>query len=170
MNDEYPEREPNRETDPDPSGSNSPTPPGQQPPPPPQPDQTSDEHDVESVLAGAGDFTSGEGLVAFAGMILLAVWLIFDVLLDSYSLGTLTILLAATVVILPRLDPEVVDRAAHGPTVMKLGGYAIAIIGVITLIGDIENTILDEVGAILGGLISYGAFVMAFLGARQIET
>lgn len=166
MSDEYP----GPHDDPDHTEPPAREQPHPEPPPPPGHDQPPEEHDVESVLAGAGDFTSGEGLVAFSGMILLIVWVVFDVFFDSYAFNYLTILLATTVVILPRLDPDKVEKASHGPTAMKVGGYALAILGVITFVGDIEQTNLDSIGGVLAGLLSYGAYVMAFLGARQIET
>ncbi len=40
------------------------------------------------------DFTSGEGLVALAGIIILAVWIIFEVIAKDYSVTTLAIVLA----------------------------------------------------------------------------
>lgn len=160
MTDEFPGKDP---SDPEP-------PPGSPREQPPVPGQPEDQHDPEKVLAGAGDFTSGEGLIAYAGIVLLIVWVVFDVFLDVYPISPLHVLLATTVVLVPRLDPDLVTKVSSSvAAVMKVTGYALALLGVITIIGDIEATSLDEIGAIVGALISYGAYAMAFMGARQVD-
>jgi hypothetical protein len=137
-----------------------------------QPEETRpvEAHDEASVLAGAGDFTSGEGLVAFAGIVLLLLWLIFDVLLDDYGLGDITVLIAFVVVIIPRLNPDSVARVMPVAVVMKTLGYVLAILGAITFIGHMEDGFFEGFSSIIAALISYAGFVMAFIGARQIKT
>jgi hypothetical protein len=122
-----------------------------------------------AVVEGAGDFTSGEGLVAFAGMILLAIWVIFDVFLDDYGVGVLTLLLAALVVIAPRMNRTTVERILPLPVIIKLAGYTLAFIGVITVIAAVEEGFFEGALAIVAALVEYAAFAMAFIGARQIE-
>ena len=119
--------------------------------------------------AMAADFTSGEGLVALGGMVLLAVWLLFDVILDDYGLGILTVLLAAVVVIVPRLNPESVARVHQVPVIMKVVGYALGFIGVFDVIGAIEEGFFEDALTVIAALISYAAFAVAFIGARQIK-
>jgi hypothetical protein len=48
----------------------------------------------------------------------------------------------------------------------------IAIIGALTIIEDIRFSggVFDEFFGVVGALVAYAAFVMAFLGARQIKT
>lgn len=128
------------------------------------------EHDMKTVTAGAGDFTSGEGLVAFAGIVLLLDWLIFDVFLDDYGLGIVELLLAVIVVVVPRLNPKSVEAVHPVPTVMKLAGYAIAIVGAFWVIEAIEEGFYDGASTIIAALVAYAAYAMAFLGARQIKT
>lgn len=139
------------------------------PDPTPPPGMSPEEHDDRGVLEGAGDFTSGEGLVALAGMVLLAIWLIFDVFLDQYGIGLVTFLIAVLVVIAPRLRGDAVSRLHPLPTVMKVAGYTLAIIGVYDVIGAVEEGFYDDAGTIIGALASYAAFAMAFFGARQIK-
>ncbi|MFZ0012751.1 MAG: hypothetical protein WAL25_01430 [Acidimicrobiia bacterium] len=153
MSDEFPDRDPR----------------DQPSTPPPPPGMPADEHDKDVVLAGAGDFTSGEGLIAFSGIVLLAIWVIFDVFLDEYGLGPVHILLAFTVVVVPRIDRSAVERVLPVPMIMKLAGYTIAILGVISIVGDIEDGVLDGFGTVIAALGSYGAYAMAFLGARQVQ-
>lgn len=117
----------------------------------------------------SGDFTSGEGLVALAGMILLAVWVLFDVFLDEYGLGVLALLLAVTVVIVPRLDPDSVRKVAQVPVIMKVAGYALGVIGALSVIAALESGFYDDALPIIGALITYAAYAMAFMGARSVE-
>jgi hypothetical protein len=127
------------------------------------------ERDDDTVLQGAGDFTSGEGLVAFAGMIILAIWVIFDVFLDEYGVGSLTLLLAALVVFVPRMQRETVEKVLPVPLIIKLAGYALAFIGVIAVIEAIEEGFFEDALTIIGALAEYAAFAMAYIGARQIK-
>jgi len=126
--------------------------------------------DSESTVAqGAGDFTSGEGLVALAGIVLVAIWVIFDVFLDDYGVGSLTLLLAALVIIAPRMNRATVEKALPLPVVIKLAGYTLAFIGVIAVIEAIEEGFFEGAATIIAALAEYAAFAMAFIGARQIK-
>lgn len=120
--------------------------------------------------AAGSDFSSGEGMVALAGMIMLGVWLIFDVFLDEFGLSDLEFLLAVIVVMVPRLDPDKVERFNAVAVIMKATGYAIAIVGAFYVIGAIESGFYDDALTIIGALITYAAYAVAFLGARSIET
>jgi hypothetical protein len=131
-----------------------------------------EEHDTDSVLDGAGDFTSGEGLVAFAGILLVADWLLFGLLANDYRVAWLALVPAIGAALLPRLDRPSVDAFHPLPNLMKVLGYVIAIIGALTIIEDIRFSggVFDEFFGVVGALVAYAAFVMAFLGARQIKT
>ncbi len=72
-----------------------------------------EEHDDAAVLVGAGDFTSGEGLVAFAGIVLLAVWLIFDIILASYGMDNTVAVLAAAALLLPSVTSRTASRSSR---------------------------------------------------------
>lgn len=123
-----------------------------------------------SPMAALGDFSTGEGMVALAGMILLAIWLIFEVITDDFSLGTLTILLAAAAVILPRVDRAKVESYHPLGSLMKVIGYALAGIGVIEIIYHLETSFFSGVGGmtVLAAILGYVAYVAAFMGARRI--
>lgn len=128
-----------------------------------------DDHDEAAILEGAGDFTSGEGLVAFAGMVLIAVWLIFDIVINNYGMDNLVPLLAAVAILLPRLRRETVERVAPLPVLMKVTGWALLFVGVIEVIIDLRFNVYDDFGTVIGALVAYAGYVMAFVGARQIE-
>ncbi len=137
------------------------------PAPPPEPMPLA--HDDDAAVAGAGEFTSGEGLVSFAGIVLLAVWLIFDVFLDDWDISVVEFLLAATVVLVPRLARSNVEKVHAVPVIMKVAGYALAVIGVFYIIDAIEGGFYSGASTIIAALINYAAYVMAFIGARQIK-
>lgn len=128
-----------------------------------------EEHDDSSVLEGAGDFTSGEGLVVFAGMVLIAVWLIFDIAINDYGMDNLVPLIALVAILLPRLKRETVERVASLPVLMKTTGWALLLIGVLEVIIDLRFNAYDDFPSILGALGAYAGYAMAFMGARQIE-
>lgn len=123
-------------------------------------------------MSGAAEkmFSTGEGMVAFAGMVLIAVWLIFEVITDDYSLTTTAVVLAVLVAIAPRM-PEATESMVRVPVLMKASGILLGIVGAIDVIADIETGLFDAGGiTIVAALISYAAYAMAFLGARSINT
>lgn len=127
------------------------------------------DHDDAAVLEGAGDFTSGEGLVAFAGMVLLAVWVIFDLIADTYAMDNLVPVVAAVALLLPRLDRVRVESIQPLPVLMKLAGWALVLLGIVDFLIDVRFGFYDTIGGIIGALAAYAGYVMAFWGARQIE-
>lgn len=133
------------------------------------PGMPAEESDHEAALAGAGDFTSGEGLVAFAGMVVLAVWVVFDFIVDNYAMSNTAALVAAAAVLLPRVDRDKVARFHPLPILMKVVGYALVGLGVIEILLDLRFGVLDDFGVVIAALISYAGYAMAFVGARQIE-
>lgn len=122
-----------------------------------------------AALEGAGDFTSGEGLVAFAGIVLLAVWVIFDLILDTYGMNDLVPVVATVALILPRLDQANVEKVRPLPILMKVTGWALVFLGVVELLLDVRIGFYGHIGGIIGALVAYAGFVMAFIGARQIK-
>lgn len=137
-------------TDAEPAGEDSPT--AEAPPP-----------------AGAAEFTSGEGLVAFAGIVLLAVWIIFDVLVDNYGMDNAVPVVAAAAVILPRVNRDTVEKVHRLPVMMKVLGWVLALIGVVEIVIDVRFGIFDDFGVVIAALAAYAGYAMAFFGARSIE-
>ncbi len=135
------------------------------------PDDTGDQSpDVSQAEGSSSDFSSGEGMVALAGMILLGVWLIFDVFLDEFGLASTELLLAVVAVAVPRMNRDVVEKVNTVPVIMKVTGYAIALVGAFFIIEAIEEGFYDGALTIVAALVSYGAYAVAFLGARSIST
>ncbi len=118
-----------------------------------------------------GDFSTGQGMVALSGLLLLAVWLILEVILGEYSQPWIVLLLAAAAAILPRVNRASVEKLHPLPILMKTIGYALAIVGVFVIVDEVFNDIFGtDIGTIIGALLTYTAFVMAFMGARKIES
>lgn len=128
------------------------------------------EHEMATVTTGAGEFTSGEGLVALAGIVLLLLWLILDVFLDEYGQGFSTLILASIVVIVPRMKPETVEKFHSVPTIMKIGGYGFGLFLLFEVFFLIDSGFPSGALSVIGALVTYAAFAAGFLGARQIET
>lgn len=141
------------------------------PPPPPQPPPSTPAESATGGMSGAASqmFSTGEGMVAVAGMILIALWLIFDVITDDYAISTVALVLAIVVVIAPRM-PDATERMVRLPALMKASGILLGIVGAIEVIGNVESNLFDA-GAItiIAALISYAAYATAFLGARSID-
>ena len=128
------------------------------------------EHGESSSGAAEAMFSSGEGMVAFGGILVLLVWLIFEVITDDYSIATLAIVLGSVAAILPRVNRDAVGKVASLPVLMKVTGYLLAITGVTEVILDIESGIFDEFLTVIAALAAYAGYALAFLGARSIET
>ena len=136
----------------------------------PEPDEIVTEEGL--VTEDTSDFSTGEGMVALAGIILVGVWLVFDIIISRYSMTTVAVLVGAIAAIVPRFDPESVEKVMPMASIMKILGYGMALIGVIEIITDISfaTSIYDNILGIIGALIAYGAYAMAWVGARQVET
>ena len=116
------------------------------------------------------DFSTGQGMVALGGLILIAVWLIFDVIIEEYGVPRVVLLLAASAAILPRLNRDTVERVHPLPILMKTIGYGIALLGVFVIVEEVVGGVLgSDAGTIIGALLAYTGYVVAFMGARSIE-
>ncbi len=120
----------------------------------------------ETPSSGSGS-TSGAAMVRLSAMLLLAVFVVFEIIAAEYYVANVGLVAALAVVALPILAKSAVDRM--GPAFMKIAGYVIAFSGVIELLDDIRFDVLDEFMAIVGALVAYAAYAMAFLGARGID-
>lgn len=109
-------------------------------------------------------------MVALSGMIILGVWLIFDVFLDDFGFAIMELLLATIAVAVPRINREAVEKVNTVPVIMKTTGYAIAIVGAFFVIEAIEEGFYSGASTIIAALITYAAYAIAFLGARSIDT
>ncbi len=108
---------------------------------------------------------SGETLVLWGALAVLASWLIFDVITDEYGVSSLAVALALVVVVMPRIDRDAISSMG---SFIKATGYGLAIAGAVELVADIDSNIFDAGGAtIIAALIAYAGYVLAFLGAQR---
>ncbi|MDH5372579.1 MAG: hypothetical protein OEX97_06515 [Acidimicrobiia bacterium] len=124
--------------------------------------------DAGASSSGSGN-DSGVALVWIGAALVLASWIIFEVIAAEYFVATVSIVIAAVVLALPRLAPDAVGAIAPLGAFTKVGGYALAFAGVVELLGDIRFGYLDGFVAVLGGLVAYAGYVLAFFGARSIK-
>ena len=124
-----------------------------------------------SPMSQMGDFSTGEGLVALGGMIILGVWLIFEVITDDYGMSHLMVVLAATAVLLPRVNREIVEGYHSLSRLMKAVGYGIALTGVSEIVSDVEGGLFGDAPGttIIAALLAYVGFAVAFQGARTTK-
>lgn len=110
----------------------------------------------------------GFDLVTIGALLVLASWFIFDVLTDDYLVATVAVGFALILVLLPRIDEGAVTAFASVPAFLKLVGYALALIGAVEIVNDLESNLFDAGGAtIFGALVAWVGYVAAFIGARQ---
>ncbi|MDX1469232.1 MAG: hypothetical protein R3258_07815 [Acidimicrobiia bacterium] len=134
---------------------------------PPEPDPTGQ---VRTGMPSIDDFSTGEGLITLGAMILLGVWLIFDVITDDYGLSILTVVLAAAAVILPRLKSEAVEAYHTLGMTMKALGWALALTGAVEIIADLEAGIFSsDATTIIAGVLGWLGFGVVFQGARTAK-
>lgn len=146
-------------------------------PPQPAPDPTPEASPVTDAMADAkaafsrAGFSTPTGMIALAGLILIGVEVIFGLILEEYYVewAVLALGLAAVLIFYGK---GAYDRIAPAPDLLKLTGMLIAALGLFTIIYDLRyaGSRLDDFAEIVGALLTYGAFVVAFLGARAIKT
>ena len=117
-------------------------------------------------------FSSSEGMVSFGAGLVIACWVIFWLILDDYSVGTVTVLVAALALMIPRASRAFVEQIAPTSVLMRAVGYSLAVLGVVNLALDLRfiTSALDSISEVLGALLAYVGFAAAFLGARSIDT
>lgn len=115
-------------------------------------------------------FATPAGMVALAGLIILGVDILFGVILDEYSnsYALLAVAIAAVVVFYGK---NAYDGIGSTAGMLKLLGMVLAGLVAFVLIYDLRyaSSAYDEFVDILGSLFTYGAGVLAFLGARAIK-
>lgn len=127
--------------------------------------------EVTATTGTDSPFSSSEGMVSFGGGLLIAAYVIFEFIWEEYFFSFFLVLLAVLAVVLPRASRAFVEKIAPLSVLMKAVGYMIAIIGILTITWDIRHatSVLDDVPEILGALVAYAGFAIAYLGARSIE-
>ncbi len=112
--------------------------------------------------------TSAENLISLAALLVAGSWLIFEVIADEYFVTTVAVAIALLILVLPRIDARAITEIAPVYAFLQLSGYALAAVGVVEIIDEIQGGILDAGGtSIIGALVAYAGYVLAFFGARK---
>jgi len=116
-------------------------------------------------------FGSSTGMVALGGLVLIATYVVFGLLLNDYWVGWIAMLLAISAVLLQRIDTSYVEKLAPVPVLTKIIGYLLALIGILALVEDLRfsDGTLNEFPDVIGAVAAYAGYVIAYLGARSIK-
>lgn len=114
--------------------------------------------------------TGADLLIWIGAAIIVADWLLFDIILDRYYFFTLTLLIALYALFAAWVRTS--RRSSTWPLpyawIMKLLGYSAGVLVLIEFIGDLRYGVLDNATEIFGGIILYvGGLVMSW-GAWQL--
>lgn len=153
------------------SESNPPDLPGRDQPPIEEPSPVTDAIDDAKAAFNRAGFSAPSGMVALAGLILIGVEVIFGLILEEYYINW-AVLLAAIAAVIIFYGKGAYDRVGPSGDLLKLTGYVLAALGAFVLVYDLRyaSSNLDDLPEIIAALFTYGAFVLAFLGARSIKT
>jgi hypothetical protein len=127
------------------------------------------EHADANAGSSESGTNSGVALVWIGAALVLASFLVFEVIAGEYFVTTVALVLAAVVLALPRLALGAVTAIAPLPAFTKVGGYALAFAGLVEILDDIRFDAFDGFVSVLGGLVAYAGYVLAFMGARSIR-
>jgi hypothetical protein len=139
------------------------------PDPTPAPEPTATPPMAPQTAGSAMGSMSGETMVMAGAALVLASYVIFSLILRDYGQSAMTVTAAIFVIILFQVKPAWVTAIAPIPVLLKTLGYTIATVGVLEFLGDVRSEILDNASTIIGAIVAYVGYVLAFLGARSIK-
>ncbi len=125
--------------------------------------------DSEPVSAAADGGSSTGGLIGLGSLVLIGVYVVFGLLMNEYWIAWIPLVLAIVAVLVSRVDWF--DGVGSKAGILRALGYLLGILGALTLIEDLRfaDSQLDSVIEVVGAVIGYAGFAMAFLGARSIK-
>lgn len=110
-----------------------------------------------------------ERLIMFGAVLVLGVYVLFELIMGEYFQSWITLVAAAFILILPRVDRSASDQVAPLPVLLKVLAYVVALGGLLQALNEIRFGDLDEVIEVVGALIAYAGYLLSFLGARSIK-
>ena len=156
------------------------TPPGMpesSPPPAPPPAAQSTPSPMSEAMSDAKSamdrkgFSTPEGMVALSVLVLLGVEVVFGLILEEHFNSFVLLVLSILALLIFMGRTATAEKLGPIPVIMKTIGYVIAIYGAIVFVYDLRDAveIFDNFAEVLAAVLSYGAFVLAYLGARSIK-
>ncbi|MGI9607873.1 MAG: hypothetical protein ACR2P0_17225 [Acidimicrobiales bacterium] len=133
----------------------------------------------ESTAANVGNeisdtfskMSGGERFAVLGAVIVLADWLLFDLLIDDYGMGSLPFALAVLIVgaayFHHRRSGD--DPVPYGSLLFAAAGI-LGLLGVVDVIEEVRNDIFDrDATTVVGALIYYGGAILSGVGALQLK-
>ena len=119
-----------------------------------------------------GSLSQGEKLVGLGGVAVIAVYFVFDLIMEEYFAYFEAILLAAFIlgVLWLKLQRPGTRLAVPSQSLLRAAGYLLLVFGIVLFIDELKSDIFEADGAtIVGGLIMYAACAVAGFGAKQLD-
>lgn len=126
--------------------------------------------DLSAAVAKLG---AGEKLAVLGAAGVLAVWVVFDLLIDEYSTGSVSFVLALVVCYAAYRHH---GRGSEGwavpyQTIVWVGASLLGILGVWFLIEELRQDILDaDAATLIGALAFYAGTIVSGIGAYQLSS
>ena len=118
------------------------------------------------------NLSGGERFAVLGAAIVLGSWLIFDLLIDDYGIGSLAFSLAVLIVgaaFAHHRRSGGSDPVPYGSLLFAAAGI-LGLLGVVDLIEEVRDDIFDADGTtIVGALIYYGGAILSGIGAIQLR-
>jgi hypothetical protein len=121
---------------------------------------------TESGGQKAPERSAGANLMGLGALVLVGGYLLFELILDEYSTGSLTMLFAAWILALVWMGTDSWGGIPVN-TALRFAGYSLTLLGVYFLLNDLRGGFVDGID-ILGAIVYYGGIVIVFLGARSL--
>ena len=125
--------------------------------------------ELSSTVAKLG---AGEKLAVLGAAGILAVWLVFDLLIDEYSTGDMMFVLSLVVVAAAYKHH---NGGSEGwsidyRTLVIVGGALVGILGAYYLVEEVRAEIFDaDAATVVGALVFYAASITSGIGAWQMS-
>jgi hypothetical protein len=126
-------------------------------------------NEISSTVAKLG---AGEKLAVFGAVGILAVWLVFDLLIDEYSTGDMMFVLALVVSVAAYKHHNGGSEgwSVDYRTLVIVGGALLGVLGAYYLIEEVRADIFDADGAtVVGAIVFYVASITSGVGAWQMS-
>lgn len=99
----------------------------------------------------------------------LEVYFLFELITGEYFQSWITLVVAAAILLLPRVNRSASGKNASSPVLLKALGYVVAMTGLLVALNELRFGQLDEAVEIVGALVAYAGYVLSLLGARGIK-
>ena len=123
---------------------------------------------VDKMTAG---MSGGERLMGLGALVILAGYVIFELIMREYSTGTFGVLLSVWILIVIMARRRGAKGASEGLASnfwLRVMGYSLTIVGVYFLLGELRAGSIDEFADVLGAIALYGGILIIFLGTRGL--